>query len=499
MSRASSQFPVGIVFAVTLMLSSPAMRAQTGSSIGAVDGARATAHIAQTPAQSGAAEPTSPPDSETEVQLAGPGNAGQAGPPLTLTLADALDRARKNDAEYLAAVTDARTAHEGRIQARASLLPSVSTTTQELLTSGASVLPTGKFVTNDGVHVYRAWGVFHEELSPNLFTMNGYKRASAEESLAKAKEEIARRGVAVTVTENYYALASAGRKYATAQESANQARQFLQITLDREQAGEAAHSDVIKAELQLDQRQQAFEEARLAMDNARLNLAVLLFPTLNENFEVVDDLDQAPGLPPFEDARAMAARSNPAMEAALNLKREADLDVSAARQSFLPTISIDTDYGIEANAFALRSTAAGASADERKLLQNNLGQFTSANLQLPIWDWGILRSKLHQAEFHREQARVELSLAQRKMVSGLYASYNEAAVAHSAASRLRHAAELASESLRLTLLRYKDGESTVLEVVDAQNSLTDARNASDDAAVRYRVALANLQTVTGSF
>jgi len=122
-----------------------------------------------------------------------------------------------------------------------------------------------------------------------------------------------------------------------------------------------------------------------------------------------------------------------------------------------------------------------------------------ANVQFPVWDWGVLRSKLHQAEWRRQQARVELSLAQRKMVSSLYSSYNEAVEAHAAADRLRHAAELASESLRLAALRYTAGEATALEVVDAQNTLTQARNAYDDAGARYRVTLGELQTLTGSF
>jgi outer membrane protein TolC len=55
------------------------------------------------------------------------------------------------------------------------------------------------------------------------------------------------------------------------------------------------------------------------------------------------------------------------------------------------------------------------------------------------------------------------------------------------------------ESLRLTLLRYQAGEAAALEVVDAQITLTQARNAYDDGQVRYRVAFANLQTLTGSF
>jgi outer membrane protein TolC len=38
----------------------------------------------------------------------------------------------------------------------------------------------------------------------------------------------------------------------------------------------------------------------------------------------------------------------------------------------------------------------------------------------------------------------------------------------------------------------------VLEVVDAQNTLALSRNAYDDGQARYRAALANLQTLTGT-
>jgi outer membrane protein TolC len=58
---------------------------------------------------------------------------------------------------------------------------------------------------------------------------------------------------------------------------------------------------------------------------------------------------------------------------------------------------------------------------------------------------------------------------------------------------------LAAESLRLTLLRYQAGEATALEVVDAQNTASLARIAFDDGLLRYRVALANLQVLTGAF
>lgn len=416
--------------------------------------------------------------------------------PLTLTLQDAIERARKNSAQFLSAVTAQKLAREDRLQARAALFPSVNSSTQYLGTEGNGVFPTGRYVTNDGVHVYRAWGVFHQDFSPGTLLRTGYRRASATEALARAQAEVARRGLTVTVTKDYYALVVSQRKYATAQESLEQARHFLDMTQAGERVGQIAHSDVVKAEIQFAQRKQSFEEAQLAMETARLELAVLLFPTWNENFTLVDDLDTPQNLPPFPDIRAMAEKQNPNIHAAMEAARAASLDVWAARNAFLPSLVVDVDYGIEANAFALKSRV---SADPRLGRVPNLGYFVTAVLNIPVWDWGTLRSKLHQAQYRREQAKVELSQAQREAVGDLQAFYNEASVARTAVESARQTADLASESQRLVNLRYQAGESTALEVVDAQNTLTEARNAYDDAQARYRVARANLQSLTGSF
>jgi len=92
-----------------------------------------------------------------------------------------------------------------------------------------------------------------------------------------------------------------------------------------------------------------------------------------------------------------------------------------------------------------------------------------------------------------------LSFAQRKMVADLKTFYSEARTSQSGLESLRQSADLAAESLRLTTLRYQAGEAAVLEVVDAQNTLTLAQNALGDGQVRFRVTIANLQTLTGKF
>lgn len=450
------------------------------------------------PASKSAAQESAPaPAAASDVQLLQPKGPDQATPPSTVTLQDALERARKLDPTLLGAVFDARSAREDRLQARNAMLPGITATTQYLGTQGnGGRVSDGRFVTNDGIHVYRAWGVLHQDLSPALLMGTAYTRAKAAEALANAKSEIARRGLVVTVTKNYYAMVVAQRKYATAQAGLDQAKHFMDITQEMEHQGQAPHSDALKAEIQYRIQKQAFDESRFSMEDTRLGLAVILFPDFNENFTVVDDLDSAPALPPFPEIQAMAEKQNPDLRVAMETAREAELDVKSAKTAFLPTVTVETDYGIEANCFALH--CARASFPEAGVLPN-LGYFLTAALTVPVWDWGTLRSKLHQAEYKQDSAKAAVSLAKRTNISELYATYDEALIARGGLEEARRTAELAAESLRLSTLRYQGGAAPATDVVDSETTLVTARNAYADAQVRYRTLLATLQTFTGSF
>lgn len=402
-----------------------------------------------------------------------------------------------NDPQYRSAVTDLGLAREDRVQARAGLLPNVSYNSSFIYTQGTGALPvncaattvgcpSSKFIANNGVHEYISQGNAHESVS--LTNLADYRRASAGLAQARAKAEVAARGLVVTVTESYYGLVVAERKYATVQRAADEAGRFLDITQKLENGGEVAHADVIKARIQAQQLERDFQEAKLAMERSRLDLAVLLFPDFNQDFSVVDDLQTPEALPTFVEAEAAGKKYNPDLRAALAGYELAKHEVTAAWGGLLPALNVDYFYGIDSSQFAIRTDGV-----------RNLGYSTVAALQIPIFSWGADRSKLKQAELRKDQAHVELTFAQRQLLSHLRGFYSEAETARSEMESLASSAEMAVESLRLTTLRYQAGESTVLEVVDAQNTLMQARNAYDDGQARYRVAIANLQTVTGNF
>jgi outer membrane protein len=191
-------------------------------------------------------------------------------------------------------------------------------------------------------------------------------------------------------------------------------------------------------------------------------------------------------LPAFPEIETSAARNNPEIRAALETTNAAEHGVLVARAGYLPSLNLDYFYGIDATHFATRTDGV-----------SNLGSSAVATLNIPIWNWGATQSKVRQAELQRDQAKRELSFTQRKLLAELRSLYAEAQTASDELSNLDRSAHLGEESLRLTTLRYKNGESTVLEVVDAQNTATISKAAYEDGALRYRVALANLQTLTG--
>src|SRR5580692_11976918 len=127
----------------------------------------------------------------------------------TISLQDALERAKKYGGQIQTANLAALQAREDRAQARANTLPSVSALNQFIYTEGNGT-PSGVFVANDGVHVYNEQAVVHQDLLA-IARHGEVNRALAAEAIARAKIEVAARGLHATVIQDYYAIVSAQR------------------------------------------------------------------------------------------------------------------------------------------------------------------------------------------------------------------------------------------------------------------------------------------------
>jgi outer membrane protein TolC len=408
-----------------------------------------------------------------------------------------------NEPNFAASVASTKNAALDQSIARAALLPNVVYNNQYLYTqanhcpttnkicvansggSSAEASAPVRFIANNEVHEYVSQGSVTETLGAQQF--NAVSRASTSLAVAKAELEVAQRGLIASVAGLFYAATTADRRVTVAERAANEAASLTKLTGQRETAREVAHADVVKAELQQQQRDRDLSDARLNAEKARLELGVLLFPDPRTPYTLTVP-NAVPPVPARVDVEAALAKRNPELESALATSRLADLNVAAARAGYLPDLELNYSYGIDAAQFAVNGVDGS----------RNLGYSASATLNIPVWDWFTTHDKVRQSEISRDAARVTLTNTQRKLIAELEEFYSEAVAAHDQLDSLNQSVTTAAESLRLMRLSYSAGETAILDVVDAENSLTTSELAREDGVVRYQTALANLQLLTGT-
>ncbi|MFP5205949.1 MAG: TolC family protein, partial [Acidobacteriota bacterium] len=409
------------------------------------------------------------------------------------------------DPTYVTAAGASQSAAMDKGIARAGLLPNLHGLSQDVYAqpngiytegdAGQPSAPLPKFVSYDArPWEYIALGVADEAVG--LGGVAAVHRANAAAAQAAAEQEIARRGLVAGVSALFYGSLAADREVAIARQALQDAASFTRITREREQAREAAHADVVKAELTEQGLQRGLEDAQAAAEKARLELGVLLFSDPRTPYQLSAPAVPAP-LPSRADVDAAAGKNNPELKSALAAVKMSSADVMAARAGYLPNAVVSVAYGIDANQFAANGPLL-SSGPNTGLQARNLGYSFTATVNVPVWDWLSTQHKVKQSEIHRQVAKTTLTNTQRMLIARLDEAYSEAATARDQLTSLDRSVATAGESLRLTRLAYQGGEATVLAVVDAQNSYVAAQVAREDGRMRYQRALAALQTLTGT-
>jgi len=407
--------------------------------------------------------------------------------PIILKLDEAIKRAEAYEPAYAASQAESHAAGLERWVARTDLLPGVTYHNQGLYTQTdrGQIIP--RFIANNAIREYSSQAVVNETLG--LGRLASARRADAAAARAAAELEIARRGLVTAVTNLYYGVIAAENKQKIAERAHAEAQDFFGLAGKREQAREAAHADVVKAQLQEQQRGRELSDANVAAEKARLELGVLLFADPRTPYALVagDGTEQMPSRAEVEEA---AGRNNPELKSALAAVRVSNAEVLAARSAYLPDIGLNYTYGIDSPQFAVN----GPGPDHLR----NLGYSASITVDIPVWDWLATEHKVKQSEIRRKAAQVALTSAQRRLIARLDEVWSEAVAARNQLDSLDASVATAAESLHLTKMRYASGEAPVLEVVDAQAAYLNAENAREDGRVRYRTAQADLETLMGT-
>lgn len=250
-------------------------------------------------------------------------------------------------------------------------------------------------------------------------------------------------------------IALARRTIASRQES-------FRIFSRRVEVGSTSRLDLLQVQTLLTQAQALgaeLQQARSAEYQA-LTLLVGAPLALPPAPQVFDERFVLPELLPGLPSDLLTQR--PDIIAAEHQLREADANIGAARAAFFPRVALTTSIGT-------------ASAELSGLFDSGSQAWSfSPGISLPLFDLGRSRNNLRQTEVRRQ-------LAVANYEKAVQVAFRDVADALAARRWLDEQVGLArtawitqTERVRLARLRYDNGATTFLEVLDAERDLLDS-------------------------
>ncbi|MEP7339413.1 MAG: TolC family protein [Acidobacteriota bacterium] len=408
-----------------------------------------------------------------------------------LTLDEALRLAQAAASAYEQAKFTERSAEEDVRQSRAAFLPRFASQPTVIYTSPSSApVPPGtprtfSFIGANAITEYQGVVGATGEVDLAGRLRASLRRNRALLAAAHAGTEIERRNLLLATVENYYGLAVAAARSAAAEANLKTATDFEQITDLMEKGGEVAQVDSIRARLSTSARRDELEQAHAAEAAAIESLRVLIGYDPAQPVVVANLSTEQPDVTEIDRFTLQMIAQRPEL-AQFDAQRTALAEeAKQARAERLPQITYNIIGGFETD--SLRSQP----------LREHSGVQATVGITIPIFDWGVSRSRQRQAEYRMQSLDSARRLAQRSF-NQQFATARQQALSAAERVRLARAGIAdAQRNLEISIARYRAGEAQIIEVTDAQNTLTGQRTSLYQAVFDYQLALARLKQSTG--
>jgi len=309
----------------------------------------------------------------------------------------------------------------------------------------------------------------------------GATRGLAEAAAARAGYRRAERDLDHEVRARFAECLEAEREIAFRQAGLARLDTYLSLINARRASGQGLASDRSKTLVRLGEGEAAVADAVRRLDEAKLELNDLMGRPLDAPLELA-----ATPLPTAQSAQSAAEpwRSAPELDLADASVQAAGAELEMVRADRWPTVSLVADAGGQ--------PVIGNSREA--LLNNGVGWGAEFVLlfNLPLWDAGVYRSRVAEADLAEKAAR-------QRAVATLHGVTLEWRRAEARLRNLLHEVEVRANTIdtaRDSYLQaeslYRGGVGTALEVLEAYDAWTSSNQTHADAELRYRLAEADL-------
>lgn len=475
---------------------------------------------------------------------AAPAAAQQPATPVgaTLTLAEAIELARRNNPDFLATANNMGPADWAVRNAYGNLLPGADVSTSLSWTAEG----------NSRVGVVTSEALATDYYSSSYRLGLGYSLSGAR-LLAPGQSKSNRAATAATieatgfnlesaVTRQYLGVLRAQDNVVVTEQELARARQNLALAEARVQVEAAIPMEAKQAQVEVGSAEVALLQARNAVYTEGLRLMQLLGVDLDAELQLTTRfaLQDVPWT--REQLLELADAAHPQVRAAEAQRRAAGMGVRMARTAYLPSLNLSAGWSAYARkagnadflveqaqrsaesqlqsctllnniSAGLSTPLAGTPADcsvftltpdaERAIRDGNRLDFArepfgmSVSLSLPIFNGFGRERQLEEARATERDAELRLRAERLRLRADVATAYANLTTARRSVELEARNQELATEQLELARERYRVGVGTFLELQDAETTKARADRANLAAVYNFHEALAALEAAVG--
>jgi outer membrane protein len=460
----------------------------------------------------------------------------------TLSLADAVSLARRNNPTHLATINNRRTADAAVRTAYGQLLPSADASFTALRQQGGrQIFNGGTFGASSDVNQssYRV-GIDYRINSASLITprLERANRDAVEADIIGSAELLRSQ-----VTQQYLSVLQAEDRAKLQDTLLVAAKSQLVLAQARALVGSATQLDVQRAEVALGQQQVQVLQARNQIEIEKLRLFQDMGITQPPDVVLTTQFAVAPEPPALPELLASARVQNPVVLALRSREKVADLNVRRERGQYSPTLSLSTGisgytYSYTNSSFPVQQALAQASSSQAACirteevraalnLENNLAacnsialtdaqaaelrrqnsQFPfrfqnspkslSASLSLPIFDGFVREQRVQEAQASSADARYSVRARELAITADVTAAYLTLRTAEKTSALQEQNSAKARLELKFTQDRYSNGQATFVDLVEARAAYERAESDRINAIYDYHKAFAALESAVG--
>jgi outer membrane protein TolC len=308
------------------------------------------------------------------------------------------------------------------------------------------------------------------------------KSARASLASAEALETASRFRTTLETDAAYFAVLADHELSRVAADRLRRAEEQLQIARVRVIAGESVSSDSLRLLLEASRARLAILSMDSSLSASRLRLG--------RRIGLMGPAEAAPldtALPPQlpmseEQAIAEMRARGPDVEAARAQEKSASATILTARERYLPEINIGATLGrYDSELFP----------DALKRNQWNM------SVSLPIWNGGTRELAVARARADRSvaaAARADIERAAGEVMAQAYRGY---ITARGGIDLALIGVTAAAENYRVQNARYREGATTLVDLLEAQVALSEAQAALIRARYASRLSLAQIEALLG--